>query len=153
MQINSSLLDGLTRTSAVVVVVVVAGGVTRMEVVVDVGGEEWAVAGTRMVVVVAAAVATRMAVVGVRVVGTTIMSLVTTSRGGTATEAGVVALVVATLITTIKVEVRREVATPILGGLSWAQTLSFLTILLGGVSVTRGEDIICGSHFVIIELT
>ena len=84
---------------------------------------------------------------------TTIMSLVTTSRGGTATEAGVVALVVATLITTIKVEVRREVATPILGGLSWAQTLSFLTILLGGVSVTRGEDIICGSHFVIIELT
>jgi hypothetical protein len=115
---NNSPSGGLTRTS-VVVVVVAAGGAILMAVE-DVVAEA---AGTRMVVGVAD---TRMAVA--EAVGTT-MNLDTTSRGTTTTEAGVVARAVATLITTTMVEVHREAAMGILGGLSWAQTPSSLTIL------------------------
>jgi hypothetical protein len=103
----------------VVVVVVVAAGGAILMAVEDVVAEA---AGTRMVVGVAD---TRMAVA--EAVGTT-MNLDTTSRGTTTTEAGVVARAVATLTTTM-VEVHREAAMGILGGLSWAQTPSSLTIL------------------------
>jgi hypothetical protein len=104
----------------VVVVVVVAAGGAILMAVEDVVAEA---AGTRMVVGVAD---TRMAVA--EAVGTT-MNLDTTSRGTTTTEAGVVARAVATLTTTTMVEVHREAAMGILGGLSWAQTPSSLTIL------------------------
>lgn len=117
---NNNLPSGaLTRTSVVVVVVVAAGGAILMAVE-DVVAEA---AGTRMAV---GLVDTRTAVA--EVVGTT-MNLDTTSRGTTTTEAGVVARVVATLTTTTMVEVHREAAMGILGGLSWVQTPSSLTVL------------------------
>ena len=116
---NSSSSVGLTRIS--VVVVVVAEGDILMAVA-DVGAE---VVGTRMAVVAVADI--RMAVVAVA--GTT-MILGTTSRGTTTTEAAVAARVVATLTTTTTVEVCREAAMGILGGLSWVQTPSWLTVLL-----------------------
>ena len=106
---NSSSSVGLTRIS--VVEVVVAEGDILMAVA-DVGAE---VVGTRMAVVAVA--------------GTT-MILGTTSRGTTTTEAAVAARVVATLTTTTTVEVCREAAMGILGGLSWVQTPSWLTVLL-----------------------
>jgi hypothetical protein len=111
-----------------VVVVVAAGGAILMAVE-DVVAEA---AGTRMVVGVAD---TRMAMA--EAVGTT-MNLDTTSRGTTTTEAGVVARAVATLTTTTMVEVHREAAMGILGGLSWAQTPSSLTILFEDVERGRG---------------
>ena len=116
---NSSSSVGLTRIS--VVVVVGAEGDTLMAVA-DVGAE---VVGTRMAVVAAADI--RMAVV---VVAGTTMILGTTSRGTTTTEAAVAARVVAALTTTTMVEVCREAAMGILGGLSWVQTPSSLTVLL-----------------------
>lgn len=119
---NNSPSGGLTRTS-VVVVVVVAGGAILMAVE-DVVAEA---VGTRMAVRV---VDTRMAVA--EAVGTT-MNLDTTSQGTTTTEAGVVAQAVATLTTTTMVEVHREAAMGILGGLSWVQTPSSLTVLFEDV--------------------
>ena len=106
---NSSSSVGLTRIS--VVVVVGAEGDTLMAVA-DVGAE---VVGTRMAVAVAA--------------GTTMIPG-TTNRGTTTTEAAVAARVVAALTTTTMVEVCREAAMGILGGLSWVQTPSSLTVLL-----------------------
>jgi hypothetical protein len=109
---NNSPSGALTRTSVVAAVVVAAGGAILMAVE-GVGTRMAEVAGTRMAEV---AVDTRMAVA--EAVGTT--NLDTTSRGTTTTEAGVVA----TLITTTMVEVHRQAAMAILGGLSWVQTPS-----------------------------
>ena len=117
---NSSSSVGLTRIS--VVVVVGAEGDTLMAVA-DVGAE---VVGTRMAVA-AAPVDFRMAVVAAA--GTTMIPG-TTNRGTTTTEAAVAARVVAALTTTTMVEVCREAAMGILGGLSWVQTPSSLTVLL-----------------------
>jgi hypothetical protein len=123
---NSSSLGDLTRTGVVVVaggaILMVAGvGVeaavlvvgTRMarEAAVDTKAAE----GTRVGVDIrAAAVGTRMA--AVVVAGTTTMRD-TTSRGTTTTGAGVAALV-AIPITTTREEASREVARPMLRGLS-----------------------------------
>ena len=125
---NNSPSGGLTRTSVGVVVVVAAGGAILMVV----EGVVAEAVGTRTAVAV---VDTRTAVA--EAVGTT-MNLDTTSRGTTTTtEAGVVALAVATLTTTTMVEVHREAAMAILGGLSLVQTPSSLTVLFEDVERGR----------------
>jgi len=125
---NNSPSGGLTRTSVVVVVVAAVGGAILMAV----EGVVAEAVDTRMAVGV---VDTRTAVA--EAVGTT-MNLDTTSRGTTTTEAGAVARAVATLTTTTMVEVHREAAMGILGGLSWVQTPSSLTVLSEDVERGRG---------------
>jgi hypothetical protein len=123
---NSSSLGDLTRTGVVVVaggaILMVAGVAVEAAVLVagtrmagEAAVDTKAAEGTRVGVDIrAAAVGTRMA--AVVVAGTTTM-MDTTSRGTTTTGAGVAALV-AIPITTTREEASREVARPMLSGLS-----------------------------------